>query len=72
MFIVVTAYFSISEIHCFYVICGYKSRYLERNTHDFSTKSDSDSIYYLLLTIDYFYGIFRPKAMVVGMENKKV
>ena len=43
MFIVVPAYFSISEIHCFYVIYGYESRYLELNTHDFSTKSDGSA-----------------------------
>jgi hypothetical protein len=36
-----------------------------------STKSDGVSIYYFLLTIDYFLPIFQPKAMVVENKNKK-
>ena len=39
------------------------------NFPDFSTKSDGVSIYYFLLTTDYFLQIFRPKAMVVGNKN---
>jgi len=36
-----------------------------------STKSDSDSIDYFLLTNDYFCCTFRPKAMVVENKNRK-
>jgi len=36
-----------------------------------STKSDGVSIYYFLFTIDYYYRIFQPNAMVAPDKKRK-